>query len=127
MPQRLRYALLSLCLAVAATPLAASDDTLPHPLTITIDYGDQRPLRSVVTEAMPNATALEILQQVAKVNVRTTGKFRFVTSIDGVKSIPGKMGWFYAVDGVKAKELAATRRIGDASTMSWSYSIEACY
>ena len=128
MPRRFRHALLSLCLAaVATTPSAAADSPLTHPMTITIDYGDQRPSRSVTTDAAPDATALEVLRQVADLKMRDVGTFRFVTSIDGVKSIPGKMGWFYALDGIKAKELASTGRVGEARTMSWSYRVEACY
>lgn len=115
--------------SAVATIHAASSDvrTQTQPISVTIIYGDQRPQRQVLTTYAKGATALEILKQVADVKIRQSGKFRFVTSIDGLKSIPGKMGWFYSVDGESAKELAATRRLVDAKTMTWSYRVEACY
>ena len=96
-------------------------------ITITIDYGGALPERTVTATLHDGATALQLLQKVARVTTKQVGTFLFVRSVDGVKGEPGKMGWFYAVDGRPAKELAVIRKMDGAATMRWYYAVEACY
>ena len=99
----------------------------PARITITIDYAGAMPERTVTTTLTEGATALQLLEQVAAVTTKKVGKFLFVRSIDGIKGEPGKMGWFYAVDGIPAKELAVTREMNGSTSMRWYYAVEACY
>lgn len=96
-------------------------------ITVEIDYGDTRPVRRVETTYVEGMSALQLLQQVAEVKTHKVGAYIFVRSIDRLKSEPGKMGWFYSIDGVAAKTLAKNRLLENAKEMKWSYRVEACY
>jgi hypothetical protein len=118
-----------------ALTLFASDDApfdrLPQKGTksirVEIDYGGSRPSRTIETGYDEGTSALSLLRQVAEVQTYQAGNFVFVKSIDKIKSEPGKMGWFYSIDGVKAKKLADSYLLKDAHDMKWTYKREACY
>ncbi len=115
--------------------LFASDDTPSDRLQqkgnksirVEIDYGGLRPSRTIETGYDEGTSALALLRQVAEVQTYQAGTFVFVKSIDKIKSKPGKMGWFYSIDGVKAKKLAGSCLLKAAKNMKWTYKREACY
>lgn len=96
-------------------------------LTVTIQYGDGRPDKTVETTYAPGQSALEVLRHVSTVTTSKTGNFLFVRSIDGVRSQPGKFGWFYLIDGKSVPKTAEQHLLRDAKTMMWIYKVEACY
>jgi len=123
-PRRRRFgALLALLLL---TPLYAADIS-ERPLTVTIDYGAERPSRTVTTAYRPGTTALELLRRVAAVQTYTLGAYRFIRSVDGIAGKPGGMGWFYSIDGVPAKTTAEKRQLLDAAAMTWRFKPALCY
>jgi len=115
--------------------LFASDDATfdrPHQngsksIRVEIDYGGLRPSRTIETGYDEGTSVLMLLRQVAEVQTYQAGTFVFVKSIDKIKSEPGKMGWFYSIDGVKAKKLAGSCLLKAAKRMKWTYKAEACY
>ncbi|MEW5831747.1 MAG: DUF4430 domain-containing protein [Campylobacterota bacterium] len=97
-------------------------------IDVTLIYGDGRPERTVRTEYTPGATtALELLKKVSLVETEQKGKYTFVRSIDGKKSVVGKFGWFYLIDGQSVHTMAQNYTLEDAKTMTWLYKVEACY
>lgn len=96
-------------------------------LTVTIHYGNGIPDKTVETTYTPGMSALEVLQQVSRVETSTTGPYLFVRSIDGVKSQVGKFGWFYLIDGENVPKTAQSTLLQEAKTMTWIYKVEACY
>lgn len=96
-------------------------------LTIEIDYAGLAQKRIVQTEYAPGTTALELLKNVASVRTKTAGGYTFVTAIDGIASEPGKMGWFYSIDGSAAPTMPDRFILENARTMRWHYRVEACY
>ena len=116
-----------LLLALSTALSAADSDTSPKPITVTIDYGGERPARTVTTTYLPGVTALQLLQQVAQVKTYRLGEYLFIRSIDGVAGKRGEMGWFYSVDGVSSKSVAGRRILTDAERMTWRYKVAACY
>jgi hypothetical protein len=122
-------------LVLLPSALCASADKKEEPshletkksITVEIDYGGLRPARRVHTTYIEGMNVLQVLQQVAEVKTHKVGAFIFVRSIDRIKSVRGKMGWFYSIDGVPAKTLAKSRILKNAKEMKWSYRIEACY
>jgi hypothetical protein len=97
------------------------------PIEVTIIYGDGRADKVVVSEYTEGITALELLKKVSRVETEQKGKFTFVRSIDGKKSVVGKFGWFYLIDGQSVHKMAQNYVLEDAKTMTWVYKVEACY
>jgi hypothetical protein len=97
-----------------------------QPIEIEITYGGVKEARTAKTEYKNGETALAVISRVAKVKTKKVGEFVFVTSIDGVASMPQKMGWFYLVDGKNADKTAATNMLKDAKSMRWEYHIDNC-
>ncbi len=110
--------LLSLLFASAA---------LAETLSVTIHYGGALPDKVVETTYAPGTSALEVLRHVSAVTTSQTGPYLFVRSIDGVKSQPGKFGWFYTIDGRNVGKTAQHHLLEGAKTMTWVYKVEACY
>lgn len=95
-------------------------------ITVTIDYGKDRPARTVTAVYENGTTALAVLQSVADVRTKKVGIYTFITSIDGVRSTPQKMGWFYSVDGRHADKTASGFLLENAKTMRWEYRADHC-
>lgn len=96
-------------------------------LAVTIHYGDGIPDKTLTTTYTPGMSALEVLQQVSRVETSKTGPYLFVRSIDGVRSQVGKYGWFYLIDGENVPKTAQNHLLQNAQTMTWIYKVEACY
>jgi hypothetical protein len=116
-----------LLLLSTASPAAETTAGTEKPITVTIDYGGQRPARSVTTRYLPGINAMQLLQQVAEVRTYRLGEHTFIRSIDGLEGKRGEMGWFYSIDGVSAKRVAGKRVLTDAERMTWRYKVAACY
>lgn len=111
-------------LLLLLTPLLAEEKL--YPVTIQIDYGSERPSQTISANYRQGTTALQLLTSVATVRTRQVGNYQFVASINGLKSIPGKMGWFYTLDGEDAKVTASVNELDGISQMRWVYRVENC-
>lgn len=110
---------------------AAAAGTVPQTapmqtIEITIDYGSLRPARTVAVTYAAGSTALDVLGKAAKVRTKQAGRFIFITAIDGIRSVPQSMGWFYSVDGLSADKTAAANILQNAKTMRWEYRPDHC-
>ncbi len=94
-------------------------------ITVTIIYED-RDDKVVKTTYKDGDTALEVLDKIADITV-AKGKYKFIRSIDGKKSIPGSFGWFYTIDGESVHKMASSYKLHDNKTMTWIYKVEDCY
>lgn len=101
-------------------------DTQELTMTVTIDYGKERPARTVRVSYADGVTALSVLQAVAKVRTKKAGSFTFVTAVDGIRSTAGVMGWFFSVDGRHADKTASRFLLRSAETMRWEYRADHC-
>ena len=95
-------------------------------ITVTISYGDGRADKVVETTYEEGDTALEVLSKAAKITT-ASGKYKFVRSIDGKKSVPGVYGWFYLINGESPGKMASGYKLKDALSMTWYYKVEQCY
>lgn len=95
------------------------------PLTIKIDYGNNNQ-RTVNTVWEKGLTALEALQHVALTETHPVGKYVFVTAIDSVRGVRGKMAWYYNVNGQLTKKLAIINIVSAGDTISWIYKTDVC-
>lgn len=107
--------------------IVATFSAFAETVHITIQYSDGRPDKIVETPYTPGASALAVLKQVSRVETSQTGDYTFVRSIDGVRSEPGKFGWFYEIDGKSVPKTADAFPLHNARTMHWVYKVEACY
>lgn len=108
-------------LALLSTGLMAEENAI-----VTIDFAGIKPTKTIEVKQTPGMTALELLEAAAKVTTKHAGKYIFITSIDGVKSTPKKMGWFYEVDGKRAKKTASSYILENIKTMRWEYRTDNC-
>ena len=106
--------------------LALLSSTLMANVTVTIDYADKKPTKKIEVHFKEGMTALALLQSVSDVSTKNVGKYTFITSIDGVKSKPRKMGWFYQIDGKDADKVASANVLGPIETMKWEYRADNC-
>ena len=95
-------------------------------LKLTINYGSIKPEQTLDVNYKEGATALAILQSAVPVLTKKVGTYIFVTSINGLKSQPQKMGWFYQVDGESAQKVASHNILTTASSMRWEYRQDNC-
>lgn len=95
-------------------------------VSLTIDYGAEKPPRTVQVPFTAGQTALEILQHAATVETYPVADYVFVTSIDGVKGERGKMGWYYKVDGNPIGKLAVSNEINRPCRIEWIYTKDRC-
>jgi hypothetical protein len=121
-----RTVFLPLLLLVGLIGGACYADTPGQTIAVTIDYGKERPARTVRASYEEGATALGVLRGVARVRTKEAGAFTFVTAIDGVRSSAGVMGWFFSVDGRHADKTASSFVLHDAETMRWEYREDRC-
>jgi hypothetical protein len=98
-----------------------------NPIEVTLIYGNGYPDKVVTTEYSEGMNALELLKRVSNVVTAKNGKFTFVRSIDGVKSVVGKFGWFYLINGESVHKMAENYVLKDVKSMTWLYRVEACY
>lgn len=96
-------------------------------LTVTVIYGNGKPDKTATTTYEEGSSALDALRSVSTVETSSTGPYLFVRSIDGTRSIIGRFGWFYLIDGQNVPVTAQNYRLKDAKTMTWIYKEEACY
>lgn len=94
-------------------------------IKITINYGDARGIENFTTSYEDGMSALEVLDKVADISI-AKGKFKFVRSINGKKSIPGKYGWFYLINGESPEKMASNYKLENISSMTWYYKVEKC-
>lgn len=96
-------------------------------IEVTIVYGNGRPDKVVTTTYEEGRSALDVLQKVSDVETSQKGAYSFVRSIDGVRSVVGRFGWFYLINGESVHKTAGNYLLKDAKTMTWIYKVEACY
>lgn len=95
-------------------------------LQLTIEYAGIYPNQSLEVEYKEGESVLAILQSAVKVTTKKVGKYIFVKSIKGVKAKPNKMGWFYTVDGQRAKVTASNKKLYHAKSMIWTFQVDSC-
>ncbi|MDH5465622.1 MAG: DUF4430 domain-containing protein [Thiovulaceae bacterium] len=95
-------------------------------IMLTIDYAQKKPTKKIKVPFTSGMTALELLQRASKVRTKKVGKYIFVKSIDEIKSHPGKMGWFYFIDGQRASKVASEYVLKEVETMKWSFQVDHC-
>jgi hypothetical protein len=95
-------------------------------ITVTVIYGDERADKVIKTTYQEGDTALEVLDKVADITV-AKGKYKFIRSINGKKSIPGSFGWFYTIDDKSVHKMASSYKLHKNKTMTWEYKVEDCY
>jgi len=96
-------------------------------LTIEVQYGDQKPARTIEYHYVSGSTALEALQSVAEVETAFAGpENRVVTAIDGVRGERGVNGWYYQLDGENARQMADSQTLDGHRSMTWRYKTDIC-
>lgn len=94
-------------------------------VTIEINYGEQKDAQRIQVDYAKNMTALEALMHAADVKTIPVGQYVFVSSINGVDGIRGKMAWYYTLNGQKPK-LAIHQPIKAGDTIKWQYVMDVC-
>ena len=126
--------LLTLICIFIATPLIATPDATStnqsnedsKKIVVEIDYGNVRQSRTIEMDPVKGMTALELLQNVARVETHPVGEHVIVVSIDGVKGKRGDMGWYYTVNGKSADKLAYHYTVDGADHVQWNYKKDVC-
>lgn len=79
------------------------------------------------TKYKKGSSALQALQYVANVVTKpVAGKYVFVTSINDTESTVGVNGWYYTVNGEKAKMLAINYIVQPSDTIQWIFKADIC-
>ena len=79
------------------------------------------------TKYRKGASALEALQYVANVITKpVAGKYVFVTKINDTEGLVGVNGWYYTINGEKAKKLAVNYYVQPGDTIQWNFRADAC-
>lgn len=123
---------LALVALMASTGCTTAPKTTGHSETpaniiaLKIDYGTERPSRTIQVPFVEGQTALEILQHAAIVETHPVAEYVFVTAIDGIQGSRGKTAWYYKVDGKATGTLAISNNIDQPCHMTWIYTKDHC-
>jgi hypothetical protein len=118
-PRWARAAVITLAalLACAGCGLGPGPGTGGVRLTVTRGFGG-RPVRALFAAHVPGSeTVMRMLQRSLKVSTRYGGGF--VQSIDGYSGSGDHTDWFYYVNGVQAKQGAATTGVNEGDRIWW--------
>jgi hypothetical protein len=119
MPRRVLHAAAALAaiVAVAGCGLGPGAGTSDVTLRVTRAFGTD-PVKTVTTAHVPGAeTVMRLLQRSFSVTTRYGGGF--VQSIDAQSGSGGDRDWFYYVNGVQAKQGAASTSVHKGDTIWW--------
>jgi hypothetical protein len=104
-------------LACAACGLGPGPGTGGVDLNVTRGFGGQ-PIRSLSSDRVPGSeTVMRMLQRSFRVRTRYGGGF--VQSIDGYSGSGAGRDWFYYVNGIQAKQGAATTAVHKGDRIWW--------
>ncbi|MEN7973176.1 MAG: DUF4430 domain-containing protein [Verrucomicrobiota bacterium] len=95
-------------------------------IALKIDYGTEKPARTIQVPFKKGQTALEILQHAATVETHAVAQHVVVTAIDGVAGSRGKTAWYYTINGKSAKKLAISTIIDKPCHITWIYTKDRC-
>jgi hypothetical protein len=117
-PFRARTAVaLAAVLACAGCGLGPGPGTGGVNINVTRGFG-ARPIRTLSSSKVPGSeTVMRMLQRSFRVRTRFGGGF--VQSIDGYSGAGGDLDWFYYVNGVQAKQGAATTGVHRGDRIWW--------
>lgn len=93
---------------------------------VRINYGTDRPEKTVSVVWFSNITALAALQQAAETVTHPVGGYVFVTGIDSLYAERGKTAWYYRINGKGAKKLAIYQTVQSGDTVSWRFVKDIC-
>ncbi len=102
------------------------DASSPNIIDLKIDYGAEKPARTVQVPFIKGQTALQALQRAATVETHPVAGYVFVTAIDGIKGIRGETAWYYKINGIAPGKLATSNRIEDPCHMTWIFTKDHC-
>jgi uncharacterized protein DUF4430 len=114
---RTAVAALAVVLACAGCGLGPGPGTGAVSLNVTRSFGDT-PVRALSSKRVPGSeTVMRMLQRSLPVRTRYGGGF--VQSIDGFTGSSGSVDWFYYVNGVQAKQGAASTAVHKGDRIWW--------
>ena len=96
-------------------------------VTLEVDFGDNKPGKSIVVVCSPDSTVLQSLERARemkklKFDSRGVGETAFLSSIDGVKNegADGK-NWIYKVNGQLGDKSAGIYELDPGDTVIWTF------
>jgi Domain of unknown function (DUF4430) len=114
---RTAVAALALVLACVGCGLGPGPGTGAVNLDVTRGFGDT-PVRALSSKHVPGAeTVMRMLQRAFRVHTRYGGGF--VQSIDGFAGSSAGVDWFYYVNGIQAKQGAASTAVHKGDRIWW--------
>jgi hypothetical protein len=121
----LTLALVLAIITVGCTTVQTNPKTSDN-VTLKINYGTEKPARTIQVPFEKGQTALEILQRAATTETHPVGEYVFVTAIDGIKGERGVMAWYYKVNGSSTGKLAISNVIEEPCSITWLYEKDRC-
>lgn len=95
-------------------------------VTVKLNYGAQKEIKTVQIPFTTGMTALEALMHAAEITTHPLKDYVFVISIDGVKSKRGEMAWYYKINGQSTHKLAIHKTINEGDVITWLYIKDVC-
>jgi hypothetical protein len=116
-PARTALAALAVVLACAACGLGPGPGTGAVNVNVTRGFGGM-PVQALSAKHVAGSqTVMRMLERLFRVRTRYGGGF--VQSIDGYAGSPGSVDWFYYVNGVQAKQGAASTAVHKGDRIWW--------
>lgn len=93
---------------------------------VEIIYNSQNPNEIKNVKWFEGITALQALQECAKVLTYNVSKYVFVGAINDIQNKKGDQAWFYKVNGQYGKITSFTNIIAKGDTVTWIYKKDDC-
>jgi hypothetical protein len=95
-------------------------------VTVEIDFGGEKPNETYQIDWYEGMTAMTALQSVATIESYPIQSHIFVTTINGIRTNPGEMAWYYTVNNESRRVLSFRNPVKSGDVIRWIYKKDVC-
>jgi hypothetical protein len=95
-------------------------------VTIEIDFGGEKTNETHQIDWYEGMTAMTALQSVATIESHPIQNHIFVTTINGIRTNPGEMAWYYTVNSESQRVLSFRNPVKSGDIIWWIYKKDVC-
>lgn len=95
-------------------------------VTVTVNYGAEKPAETFQVDWYEGMTAMTALQSCATIESYPVKNYIFVTIINGIKTVRGTMAWYYKVNDESTNTLAFRYIVKPGDNIEWIYKTDVC-
>ena len=113
-------------ISLLTASLLASALQAREKVTVTINYGGEKPIQTFQVDWQEGMTAMLAVQSCADVSTHPVKDYIFVSTINGTSTVIGEKAWYYTVNNESTHTLAFRYLVKPGDTVEWIYKKDVC-